>query len=197
MNKKNLILIISSPSGGGKTTLVHRILKAHPDFFYSVSLTTRPERPGEKNGVDYRFITEGRFKRLISQNGLAEWAVVHGHYYGTLKGPLMRHRQVLLDIDVQGAKQIKKSYPAAVLVFILPPSLKELRRRLIKRHTDKPDEIRKRLKIAKKELCSLKYYDYAVVNRNLNQALKEISAIILAENLRIHPLSRGVHGKGR
>ena len=189
MNKKNrkrkkLLIVISSPSGGGKTTLVCRLLKIFPHFFYSISLTTRPRRSNEKNNVDYHFITEDRFKKLISEKRLAEWAVVHGHYYGTPKAPILNHQQVLLDIDVQGARQIKKAIPQAILIFIVPPSLKELERRLIKRHTDNPDEIKKRLNIAKKELRSLKEYDYAVVNNDLNQAIKEIHAIILAESLR-------------
>lgn len=183
--KKNLIIVISSPSGGGKTTLVRKILKRHPYFFYSISLTTRPKRPGEKNGVDYYFTTLSRFKRLISQKKLAEWAIVHGNYYGTLKSSLTQHRNVLLDIDVQGARQIKKTFPDAVLIFILPPSLKELKKRLTRRHTDNPEEIKKRLIVAKKEMRSVKDYDYRVVNRELHNAVKEIEAIILAEKLRV------------
>lgn len=157
---------------------MRRLLKIFPHFFYSVSLTTRPRRGKEKNNVDYCFITEEKFKKLISENKLAEWAVVHHNYYGTPRAPLMRHKQVLLDIDVQGAKQIKKAMPEAILIFIVPPSIEELKRRLIKRHTDNPEEIKKRLNIAKKELRSLKEYDYAVVNNDLNQAIKDIHAII-------------------
>jgi guanylate kinase len=183
--RKKLIFVISSPSGGGKTTLVQKVLTSYPDFFYSISLSTRAKRPGEQNGIDYNFVTMERFKKLIAQKKLAEWAVVHGHYYGTLNKPIMRHNRVLLDIDVQGAKQIKKAYPGAILVFILPPSLKELKRRLIKRHTDNREEIKKRLNIVKKELRALKCYDYAVINRDLNQAFKELNAIILAESLKI------------
>jgi len=182
--RKRLLIVISSPSGGGKSTLIRRLLKIFPNFFFSISLTTRPRRSGEKNKVDYHFITKEKFKKLISEKKLAEWAVVHGHYYGTPKAPLLQHQRVLLDIDVQGARQIKKTMPHAILIFILPPSLKELERRLIKRHTDNPKEIKKRLNIAKKELRSLKEYAYAVVNKDLNQAIKEVRAIILAESLK-------------
>jgi guanylate kinase len=183
--RKRLILVISAPSGAGKTTVVHRLLKAHPEFIYSVSLTTRSPRLGEKENVDYCFTSKARFKKLISQNRLAEWALVHGHYYGTLKSTLKQNHPVLLDIDVQGGRQIKRSFPEAILIFILPPSFKELKRRLVKRHTDDIQEINRRLRTARKELSSLKYYDYAVVNKDLKKAVKDIEAIIQAERLRV------------
>ena len=186
-NKKRdrFLLVISAPSGAGKTTVVRSLLKAHPELAYSISLTTRPPRPGEKEKVDYYFTTRARFKKLISKKRLAEWATVHGHYYGTLKSTLRKNRPLLLDIDVQGGRQIKKAFPEAILVFILPPSFKELKRRLVKRHTDDIREINKRLKAARKELCALKYYDYTVVNKDLNKAVKDIEAIIEAEKLRV------------
>lgn len=185
MNRKS-IFVVSSPSGGGKTTIVKRLLKRHPEIYYSISATTRPKRPGEKNRRDYHFMTEEKFKKLLLKKEFIEWAIVHGHCYGTLKAPLKKHREVLLDIDVQGAMQIKKALPAeSVLIFILPPSFEELRRRLVRRHTDNPAEIKRRLKIAKKELGYLRRYDYAVVNRDINQALREIDSIIAAERLRV------------
>ena len=183
--KDRFLLVISAPSGAGKTTVVRRLLKAHPELSYSISLTTRPRRAGEKENVDYYFTTRAKFKELISKNRLAEWAIVHGHYYGTLKPTLRKNHPVLLDIDVQGGRQIKKAFPEAILIFILPPSFKELKRRLVKRHTDDIREINRRLKNARKELRSRKYYDYAVVNKDLNKAVKDIAAIIKAERLRV------------
>jgi guanylate kinase len=130
-------------------------------------------------------MTDEKFKKLLLKKEFIEWAVVHGHCYGTLKAPLKKHRESLLDIDVQGAMQIKKILPRSILIFILPPSFKELKRRLVRRHTDNLPEIKRRLKIAKKELGYLKRYDYAVINRNINQALREIDSIIVAQRLRV------------
>lgn len=188
MNKKNkrLLIVISAPSGAGKTTLIRRLLQRHPELNYSISLTTRDRRPGERQKVDYYFTTTNRFKKLIREKKLAEWALVHGHYYGTPKSNLKINQPTLLDIDVQGGRQIKAAYPEAVLIFILPPSFKELKRRLILRHRDDSKEINKRLRNSRKEMhCFRRYYDYAVVNDDLDKALEDIEAILLVERLKV------------
>lgn len=184
-----IVFILSAPSGAGKTTLYNGLRKVYPEIALSVSCTTRGRRPGEVNGRDYRFMTERQFEDLRRRGEFAEWAKVHDYLYGTPRGPLERcvrtGRDILLDIDVQGARQIKKACPDAVSVFLLPPSLAELERRLAARGTDGREAIRRRLANARGEIGEIIHYDYFVVNREVNEAVRALSAIVEAERARI------------
>jgi guanylate kinase len=178
------LFVISAPSGTGKTTLARALLREFPDLKHSVSYTTRQRRPGEIDGIDYRFITEEEFTRMAENCEFAEWAKVHGNFYGTsekaLKALVEQGVDVLLDIDTQGARQVRKKMPEAVLVFILPPSFKALKERLENRKTDSPEEIKRRLKKVLDEVKEYKHYDYVIVNDKLEAALEELKAIVLA-----------------
>lgn len=184
-----LIFVISAPSGGGKTTICRSIIKVCSGVELSISLTTRKKRDGEKKNFDYHFISQKEFLKKIKQNAFAEWATVLKNYYGTLKknieAPLKQGKDVILNIDVKGALQIKKIHPEAILIFILPPSLDVLKKRLVGRETDSRHEIKKRLNLAHKELSCVKNYDYAVINDSLRKAVKKVENIILAERCRV------------
>jgi guanylate kinase len=184
-----IVFILSAPSGAGKTTLYNGLRKIYPEIELSVSCTTRSRRAGEINGRDYRFLSDSQFDRLKGRGEFAEWAKVHGYYYGTPKKPLERcvraGRDILLDIDVQGARQIKKACPQAVSIFLLPPSLRELERRLAARGTDGRDTIRRRLANAQGEIGEIIHYDYFVVNREVKEAVRALSAIVEAERTKI------------
>ena len=190
--RKGILLIVSAPSGAGKTTLIKNLLKFFPEIALSVSCTTRAPRPREVAGKDYRFVTAKEFFELRSRRGFAEWAKVHGALYGTPRAPLERRlhrgRDVLLDIDVQGARKIKRQHPGAVSIFILPPSLSELEQRLAHRGTDRRETIRRRLENARREIRELVRYDYVVVNRKLRRAVESAKAIVAAERLRVSRL---------
>ena len=190
--KAGLVFVLSSPSGGGKTTVVRALLKRLPELSRSVSVTTRPPRPTERGGADYRFISVGAFRRLRQQGRLLEWAKVHQAYYGTPNAPveraLAKGHDCILCIDVQGARQVRRRCGSrAVLMFLAPPSLKDLEARLIKRRTESPEAIRRRLAAARRELACVRWYDYVVVNRRLEQAIGQLEAIVTAEHLRVHP----------
>jgi guanylate kinase len=189
-----IIFILSAPSGAGKTTLYNGLKEIYPEIKLSVSCTTRGQRSGELNGRDYRFLTEREFKTLKSRGQFAEWAKVHDYFYGTPKKPLDRNiragRDVLLDIDVQGARKIKKAYPQAVSIFLLPPSLGELQRRLATRGTDGNDTIRRRLANARGEIGEIMHYDYYVVNREVTEAVQLLSSIVKAERARTSRVSQ-------
>lgn len=177
------MFVISSPSGGGKTTVVARVQRLLPRLVRSVSVTTRPPRPGERRGSDYRFVSPAQFHRLRRDGQLLEWARVHGACYGTPKQPVLRAlgrgRDVVLSIDVQGARQVRRALGArAVLIFLLPPSLRQLRERLVRRRTDSPTAIRQRIAAAKRELACVPRYDYRVVNNRLGQTMRRVRAII-------------------
>lgn len=181
MRKGNLF-VLSGPSGAGKGTLVSRLLDAIPDAWVSVSATTRQPRPGERDGVSYYFMDQSRFDELVSQGGFLEWATVHGNSYGTLKSSVQEHMetgsQVILEIDVQGALQVRKAMPEAHLIFIEPPSIEELERRLRGRGTETEEVICKRMETAKVELDRKMEYDVQVVNDDLNRATDELVAYI-------------------
>ena len=185
------VFIISAPSGAGKTTLITEALRRMPQLTRSVSVATRPRRSGERDRRDYYFVSPARFKQYRRQRQLLEAARVHQHWYGTRRRPveqaLRRGRDVLLNIDVQGARQVRRQWPSSVLIFILPPSMESLRRRLQQRRTEPPAEIRARLALARRELRAAAWYDYAVVNDDLQRALGELQAIIIAEHCRVQP----------
>lgn len=185
--KKGIIFVISAPSGTGKTTLCEKLLKLLPDLKLSISHTTRKPRNGERNGIDYYFIDKETFKKMIDTDEFVEWAEVYGNFYGTSKKAInsliSNGYDILLDIDTQGAKNIKKLHPDSVLIFILPPSLDELERRLINRNEDK-NVIKLRLSKASQEISQYKFYDYVVINDNIEQASSNLLCIIHAERLK-------------
>ncbi len=183
--RRGIIFIVSAPSGAGKTTLAGALCSVFPEIKMSVSCTTRTRRKGEVNGRDYHFLTARQFAAMRARKQFAEWARVHGYLYGTPRKPLDRciatGCDMLLDIDVQGARKIKKRYPQAVSIFLLPPSMRELRRRLALRATDAESIINRRLANAQGEIRSIIYYDYFVVNRRVEQAIEDLKAIVRAE----------------
>ncbi len=187
--RQGIIFILSAPSGAGKTTLYNGLRKNYPDIQLSVSCTTRARRRGEVPGRDYRFLSEARFEALKSRGEFAEWAQVHDYRYGTPRKPIDRAvkagRDILLDIDVQGAQKIKSAYPAAVAVFVLPPSLAELARRLSMRGTDDRRVIERRLANARGEIAQRIHYDYFVVNHDVEQAVRVLSGIVEAERCKV------------
>jgi guanylate kinase len=181
-SRKAFIFIISAPSGAGKTTLCKAALAAFADMHYSVSFTTRPPRPGEENGRDYVFVTAPEFEAGIRGGRWAEWARVHGNYYGTsadvLAQSLSAGCDILLDIDVQGARQICARFPESVTIFIMPPSLEVLRQRLVARGTDRPEVIALRIENAGREMAQRDVYRHVVVNDDLETAITELIHIM-------------------
>ncbi len=183
-NKPGLLVVISAPSGGGKTTVIREILKSGDDLFqYSVSATTRKPRGHEKDGVDYYFISEEEFQRRVEAGDFIEWAKVHGHYYGTPRQPIdeaiARGKIIFLDIDVQGGLEVKKQYgDDALLIFIMPPSMEELEKRLRGRKTDSEAEIAKRLAAVPVEIEKSQFYDAVVVNNDLQETVKKVREIV-------------------
>ncbi len=181
-------VILSSPSGGGKTTIAQRLLSLRKDLGYSVSCTTRPPREGEVNGRDYHFLAVEKFKRGQDAGDFAESAEVHGHLYGTLRAEVARvlssGRHVIMDIDVQGAQQFSAAFPESVLIFILPPSADALIERLTARGTEDAKSLIRRFRSAKEELKSIDLYEYVVVNDRIDSAVAAISSIIDAEALK-------------
>jgi guanylate kinase len=193
-------IVLSSPSGGGKTTIARMLLAKRPDVGYSVSCTTRAPRQGEVNGRDYFFVTREEFRSRQSRGEFAESAEVHGHLYGTLKreveSVLGSGRHVVMDIDVQGARQFVAAYKESVLVFLLPPSADALIARLTSRNTDTADDVRRRLTEARAELEAVGDYHYVVVNDALESAYSQVSSIIDAEAVR-HARQLNVNGRVR
>jgi guanylate kinase len=183
------IIVISAPSGSGKSTLVKRLLASMRGLAFSVSYTTRPRRAGEKEGRDYFFVTRKRFEKMIAAGDFIEWAIVCGHLYGTSKGQIDKALEagsdVLLDIDVQGHQQVRKRLPEAISVFIMPPSFRELQRRLRDRHSDSPQAIATRLAAAREEISHWREYDYLVVNDRLSLATQALQAIVRAARFRL------------
>lgn len=186
--RRTFPIILSSPSGGGKTTIVHRLLEARDDIGYSVSCTTRPPRPGEVEGQDYYFVSIPTFLDLQQRGELAESAEVHGHLYGTLCSEVHRvlesGRHVMMDIDVQGARQFRSAFPESVLIYVLPPSGEVLLERLRSRNTETKESLKKRLLGALVELQAVPMYQYVVLNDDLDRAVASVSGIIDAEGLR-------------
>lgn len=183
------LFILSGPSGVGKTTLREALQEKIPHLHFSVSWTTRTRRPGEKAGRDYRFVSREQFVKNREADGFLEWARVHEEYYGTPRVPIERWMEkgedVLLDIDIQGARQVKKRIPQAIAIFILPPSKQELKKRLVHRETDSFQTILIRLKNAEKELQAVKHFDYAVINNDIPSSVAALETIVKAARFRV------------
>jgi guanylate kinase len=186
--RRGILFIVSAPSGTGKTTLCKQIAATVPGIWHSISYTTRQPRPGEEHGREYFFIEEKAFQGMIERNEFLEYAHVYGHWYGTPRKALMDKMEqgidVLLEIDVQGAMQIKKRFEDGVYIFILPPSMEALRARLQSRASDSPEEIHRRLQKVKEEVWSYREYYYIVRNDDLAQSLRELQCIFIAERLK-------------
>ncbi len=188
MKKEGLLYIVSAPSGAGKTTLCKEIIDIFPNLRHSVSYTTRPARPGEIHGIDYFFVSKEEFRRMVEAGEFAEWAEVHGNHYGTAINTLEEYRRngidVILDIDCQGARQLKNRYEGGVYVFILPPDFQELRRRLTGRNSDSAETIERRIKVATLEIKESRWYDYIIVNDVFARAVEELKSVLIAEKCR-------------
>lgn len=178
------LFVVSAPSGAGKTTLCRRLLSMMPGITFSVSYTTRPPRTGEVDGRDYVFVDEAGFRRMAESGEFAEWAEVHGNLYGTsgrmLEEALAEGADILLDIDVQGARQLRERFPEGVFVFVLPPSMDALQERLGGRKTDSPEVVQRRLAKARDEIRDYVNYNYVIVNDDFEQALGELESIVTA-----------------
>jgi guanylate kinase len=185
---KGSIFVVSAPSGAGKTTLCKQIISTMDNIRTSVSFTTRQPRQGEIPGEDYCFVSETEFRAMVDRGDFLEWAIVHGNLYGTSKRQLQElinaGYDVLLDIDTQGARQMKKFFTDGVYIFILPPSMKELKHRLEGRMSDSAEDMNRRLQRAVDEIREYKMYDYVIVNDVIKNSLKKLEAIIIAERLK-------------
>jgi guanylate kinase len=183
-----MLIVVSAPSGAGKTTLCREIRKVVAHVGYSISHTTRAPRPGERDGHDFHFVAEAEFRRMIDRGEFAEWARVHGNLYGTAARPLEESlaagEDVLLDIDTHGARQLRNRYPHGVFVFVVAPSMQELEQRLRERQSDAPQEIGRRMTRAVDEIGTWHEYDYLIVNRDLDEALGQLRCLIVAERCR-------------
>jgi len=186
--KQGLLFVVSAPSGAGKTTLCRAMTDSLENLTHSISYATRKPRSGEIDGRDYHFISPARFQAMIDAGDFAEWAEVHSNLYGTsrrvLDDMISKGVDVILDIDTQGAKQIKSKFNTAVFIFIMPPSLEILEERLRNRKSDHEEEINKRMRRAREEIKDFNMYDYIVVNRDFARALTEIRSIVIAERCR-------------
>ena len=188
--RRGLLFIVSAPSGTGKTTLVAQLVKAVPDLVVSRSYTSRPPRPGEADGVDYNFVGDHRFTALVDAGGFVEWATVFGYRYGTGRADTERHRRagrdVVLVIDVQGARQVREHCPDAIAIFVLPPSFDVLEQRLRRRSGGDVGErqIRRRLAAARREVAASERYDYLVVNDRVDRCVAQLRSIVVAERAR-------------
>ncbi|MBN1332311.1 MAG: guanylate kinase [Synergistales bacterium] len=195
-SRRGNLFIVSGPSGAGKGTLRERLFRQVKDLVFSISCTTRPPRQGEEDGVDYRFVDEKTFLELIDTGRFLEWACVHDHYYGTLKEDVLlelnRGKDVVLEIDVQGALQVKDACPRAILIFVAPPSLDELEKRLRNRGTEQEKDLEIRLRNARDEIITSGSYDHMIINDNVERASGELQAIVLS--YRIDPQQEYLEG---
>lgn len=196
---EGLLIVISGPSGVGKNTIISNLFSRLPNLTYSISATTRSPRPDEIDGQHYFFLKEDEFRKKIDESEFLEWAQVYQCYYGTLKARvfelLKEGKDVVLDVDVQGALQIKKAFSKAVLIFLAPPSIGELRQRLLGRKTEAEEQIRERLKYITTEFKHVPQYDYFIVNCEIGLTCAQIEGIILAEKCRISRLEAGFMDK--
>jgi guanylate kinase len=188
MSERGLLLVISGPSGAGKGTICKSLLDKH-DFWISVSATTRQPRQGEIDGKNYYFITKENFKNRIEQGDFLEYAEVYGNFYGTPKSSVLQMidsgKDVILEIDIQGALKVKEAFKEGIFIFILPPSMEELKQRIIRRGSETPDSLMTRFKSAYKEINYVSKYSYAVVNDTVDEAVKKIESIVVAERCRV------------
>jgi guanylate kinase len=193
IKRRGTLFVVSAPSGAGKTTLCREMRLRLHELAYSVSVTTRAPRPGEIDGTDFRFVGEADFRAMLDRGEMAEWATVHGNLYGTparpLESALGDGRDVLLDIDTQGAAQLRARYPDAVLIFVVAPSMAELEQRLRERRSDPEQEIARRLERAREEIMLWRRYDYLIVNRDVKEAMEQLESIIQAERCRVARLA--------
>jgi guanylate kinase len=189
MAPRTFPLVIAAPSGAGKTSLARALVESSPDIVFSLSATTRMARPGERDGMDYRFVDDAGFDELLRSGELLESAEVHGRRYGTLRSgvesALAAGRTVVLDIDVQGAQQVRRALGDAVLVFVLPPSVSEMKRRLHTRGSESEEQLATRMRTARAELEAVKDFDYVIVNDVFADALRRLEAIVTAERDRV------------
>ena len=190
MKKKNgSLIILSGPSGAGKGTIYKELLKRNDNLRVSISMTTRDPRVGEKDGVDYYFVTEEEYNKEIENDAFLEHACVHGKYYGTLKREVDKHinagYDVILEIDIQGALSIKNKNTDAIFIFIMPPSMRELKNRLVKRGTETQEKLIERFKNAYKEINEMPKYNYVVINDEVEKAVEKVEAIMIAERCRV------------
>lgn len=192
-SRSGLLIVLSAPSGGGKSSVAKALLTADDQLDYSVSVTTRPRRPDEIDGHHYHFVSPAEFHQLVGADAFIEHAEVHGHCYGTrresVESQLSAGRDLLLDLDVQGGLNVKRTFPDAVLIFLLPPSLEVLRARLEKRATDPADAIRHRLANAEREIMHWDRYDYAVMNDDLDATVMRVRGILWAERSQVARLA--------
>lgn len=190
-----MLFVITGPSGCGKSTLVRSVLKEVENVVFSVSYTTRKKRESEQEGKDYYFISKEKFQQMIKRDELAEWAVVHGYYYGTSRREIEKkggEKDLLLDIDVQGAQQIKARFKKAIFIFILPPLFHELKERLERRADEARHVIERRLEMAKREIRHYPEFDYIIINDKLDKAVKELACIILGTRCRFESCKKEI-----
>lgn len=184
MNKKGVLVVFSGPSGSGKGTVLGEYFKSHPEAAFSVSATTRRPRPGERDGVDYHFVTRERFEEMIRTGEVLEYTQYNGNYYGSPAGPIRQElekgRDVVLEIEVEGAMQVREKFPEALLIFVMPPSFGELQRRLAGRGTESPAEVAGRLAAARREVGLAPRYDFVLVNDQVERAARRLGEIISA-----------------
>jgi len=189
LKRRGMLYIVSAPSGAGKTTLCRELVRVVPGLKPSVSYTTRAPRRGERNNIHYSFIRERRFKNMIQRGEFAEWAVVHGNLYGTSIKRLEKINKegydIILDIDTHGAMQLKRRYKNSIGIFVLPPSMRVLKERLVNRMSESDEQIKRRLERAREEIADYKHYDYIVINDDFKQALRELESIIISTRLAI------------
>ncbi len=189
MSKKGVLLVISGPSGAGKGTICKALLEKHKDIYLSVSATTREPREGEVHGVNYFFTSKEDFLSKVEEGDFLEHAEVYGNYYGTPKSSVQKMldegRDVILEIDIQGALKVKENWEEGIFIFILPPSMEELKQRIIKRGSETPESLMRRFKSAYKEINYISKYNYAVVNDEIDTAVAKLEAIIAAEKCRV------------
>ncbi|QGU95259.1 guanylate kinase [Clostridium bovifaecis] len=197
-NSKGLLLVISGPSGAGKGTICKELLKKN-DFWLSVSATTRSPREGEVEGLNYYFLDKSNFVDKIKEEDFLEYAEVYGNYYGTPKSKVIEKlkegKDVILEIDIQGALRVKEAYPEGVFIFILPPSMEELKNRIIKRGSETPESLMTRFKAAYKEINYVSKYNYAIVNDRIDEAVHKIESIITAEKCSVERIQQNIFSK--